>query len=140
MTVKATDPIAFVVPPPPQIGDLSDYVQAQQGVERLNGRQCHALAWALAVRDNHLPITAADEPPVPARYRPGLLEIIRGVECCDPKVSRHWQVFRRWLSVACIIVGVMLILETWQKAVVMGVACVLSLGLRWSMGPKRCGR
>jgi hypothetical protein len=34
----------------------------------------------------------------------------------------------------------MLILETWQKAVVMGVACVLSLGLRWSMGPKRCGR
>jgi hypothetical protein len=133
MSVKATDPIAFVVPPPPAIGDLSDYVRAQQGVERLTGRQRHALAWALAVNDGHLSLAEAPVAPVPARRKVGLLEAIRGVECCDPSVVRQWAVWRRWIAVAIIIVGVVLMLETWQRAALIGVACVISLGLRFSM-------
>jgi hypothetical protein len=132
MSVKATDPIAFVVPPTPAIGDLSDYVQARQGVERLNSRQRHALAWALAVNDGHLSLAEAPAP-VPARRKVGLLEAIRGVECCDPAVTRQWTVWRRWIAVAIIIVGVVLMLETWQRAALIGVACVISLGLRFSM-------
>jgi hypothetical protein len=132
MSVKATDPIMMVVPPPPAIGDLADYVQAREGVERLNGRQCHALAWALAMRDGHLPIEAAPAP-VPARRKVGVLEAIRGVECCDPKVVRLWQVFRLWLAVVCVGVGVVLMLEPWHRAALLGVACVLSLAVGFSM-------
>jgi hypothetical protein len=133
MSVKATDPIAFVVPPPPAIGDLSDYVQARQGVERLNGRQRHALAWALAVNDGHLSLAEAPAP-VPARRKVGLLEVIvRGVECCDPKVVRTWRKFRRAIAVALVIVGVVAILEPWQRAAGIAVACCISLGLWFSM-------
>jgi hypothetical protein len=134
MSVKATDPIMMVVPPPPAIGDLADYVQAREGVERLNGRQCHALAWALAMRDGHLPIEAAPVAPVPARRKVGLLEVIvRGVECCDPKVVRLWQVFRLWLAVVLVGVGVVLLFAPWIVKVGIPIACVISLGLGFSM-------
>jgi hypothetical protein len=133
MSVKATDPIMMVVQPPTAIGDLADYVQAREGVERLNHRQRHALAWALAVNDGHLPIEAAPVAPVPARRKVGVLEAIRGVECCDPKTVRLWQVFRLWLAVVLVGVGVVLMLEPWHRAALLGVACVLSLAVGFSM-------
>jgi hypothetical protein len=126
-------PITFVVPPPPAFGDLSVYAQARADVDRMTNRQCHAVAWALAMRDGHPLLAESPVAPVPARRRVGLLEAVRGVECCDPTVTRRWRAFRRMIAVACVIVGVVLILEPWQRAALIGVACVISLGLWFSM-------
>jgi hypothetical protein len=62
-----------------------------------------------------------------------VLEAIRGVECCDPKTVRLWQVFRLWLAVVLVGVGVVLMLEPWHRAALLGVACVLSLAVGFSM-------
>lgn len=130
--------------------DVDVYSEAERIVALLDDERCDAVLaaiYARADRDRSFAPSRATnivgatygKPPLPLRRRPGWLEVVRGVRCCDPAVTRHWRVFRRWLAAACVIVGVMFILETWQRAVLIGVACVVSLGFRWSMGLKRCG-
>jgi hypothetical protein len=123
---------------------LDVYTESERIVAALTDEQCDAVMAALERRVDRWelehPRTATNiigamhgKPPVPARRKVGLLEAIRGVECCDPAVVRQWAVWRRWIAVAIIIVGVVLMLETWQRAALIGVACVISLGLRFSM-------
>jgi hypothetical protein len=123
---------------------LDVYTAGERIVAALTDEQCDAVMAALERRVDRWelahPRTATNiigvihgKPPVPARRKVGLLEAIRGVECCDPAVVRQWAVWRRWIAVAIIIVGVVLMLETWQRAALIGVACCISLGLRFSM-------
>ena len=130
------------------MSDVAVYAEAERIVAALTDEQCDAVLTAIYKRGDEWELehrqfsSFAVEPcepsttsqASPARRRVGLLEAIRGnVECCDPKVVREWQVFRRWLAVTCVIVGVVLILEPWQRGALIAVACVVSLGVRFSM-------
>jgi hypothetical protein len=129
---------------------LDVYSHAQQAVDAATLEQCDALQAALYARADRdwpgwdkglAPRTATNiigaihgKPPIPARRKVGLLEaIVRRVECCDPKVTRTWRKFRRAIAVALVIVGVVAILEPWQRAAGIAVACCISLGLWFSM-------
>jgi hypothetical protein len=131
--VDVDRPVTFTVSPPRSTADVAMYEYAQRNVASLAPAQRHALAWALSMYHDPAPVERARAAPVPARRKVGVLEAIRGVKCCDPTVVRQWAVWRRWIAVAIIIVGVVLMLETWQRAALIGVACVISLGLRFSM-------
>jgi hypothetical protein len=120
---------------------LDVYTEAERIVAALTDEQCDAVLaaiyerghrWELTYRGTTWLATHANSTS-PARRKVGVLEAIRGVECCDPKVVRLWQVFRLWLAVACVGVGVVLMLEPWHRAAMLGVACVLSLAVGFSM-------
>jgi hypothetical protein len=124
--------------------DVTLHSRAEQLVAALAEDECDAVLAALERRVDRWelehPRTATNiigamhgKPPVPARRRVGVLEAIRGVECCDPKTVRLWQVFRLWLAVVCVGVGVVLMLEPWHRAALLGVACVISLAVGFSM-------
>jgi hypothetical protein len=124
--------------------DVTLYSRAEQLVAALAEDECDAVMAALERRVDRWelehPRTATNiigamhgKPPVPARRRVGVLEAIRGVECCDPKTVRLWQVFRLWLAVVCVGVGVVLMLEPWHRAALIGVGCVISLAVGFSM-------
>ena len=126
------------------MSDVTLYSRAEQLVAALAEDECDAVMAALERRVDRWelehPRTATNiigamhgKPPVPARRKVGVLEAIRGVECCDPKVVRLWQVFRLWLAVVLVGVGVVVMLEPWHRAALLGVACVISLGLGFSM-------
>jgi hypothetical protein len=77
------------------------------------------------------------KPPVPARRKVGLLEAIRGVECCDPAVRASWRLWRLCGAVVCVIVGASLIAGTLVGApgvgLVLGVAATMSMSVAFSM-------
>jgi hypothetical protein len=124
---------------------LDVYAESERIVAALTDEQCDAVMAALERRVDRWelahPRTATNiigaihgKPPIPARRKVGLLEaIVRRVECCDPKVTRTWRKFRRAIAVALVIVGVVAILEPWQRAAGIAVACCISLGLWFSM-------
>jgi hypothetical protein len=101
---------------------LDVYSHAQQAVDSATLEQCDALQAALYARadrdwpgwDKGLEHTTstrvarqkAINQTTPARRRPGWLEAIRGVECCDPAVRDQWRVWRACFLVIGIIVMV----------------------------------
>jgi hypothetical protein len=100
---------------------LDVYSHAQQAVDAATLEQCDALQAALYARaDRDWPgwdkglaprtatniIATRQAPVAPARRRPGWLEAIRGVECCDPAVRDQWRVWRACFLVLGIIVMV----------------------------------
>jgi hypothetical protein len=123
---------------------LDVYAESERIVAALPDEQCDAVMAALERRVDRWelahPRTATNtigaihgKPPIPARRKVGVLEAIRGVECCDPSSRALWRLWRRMLAVSIIIVGVVLMLETWQRAALIGVACVISLVVGFSM-------
>jgi hypothetical protein len=89
--------VTFTVQPPRLVDDPTMYEYALQNVGLCTPDQRHALAWALSLYEN--PPAAEVEPvapvaPVPARRMPSWLEVVRGVECCNPAVRDQWRVFR----------------------------------------------
>jgi hypothetical protein len=84
---------------------LDVYSEAERIVAGLSDEQCDAVLAALERRVDRYelehPRTATDiigaihgKPPIPARRRPGLMESIRGVECCDPATRSAWAVWK----------------------------------------------
>jgi hypothetical protein len=120
---------------------LDVYTESERIVAALTDEQCDAVMAALERRvdrwelEHRRPaaIATRQTPVAPARRRPGWLEAIRGVECCDPAVRDQWRMWRRWIAVAIVIIGVVLALEPWHIAAGIGTACVISLGLGFSM-------
>jgi hypothetical protein len=121
---------------------LDVYAESERIVAALTDEQCDAVLaaiyerghrWELTYRGTTWLATTSASTSPPARHKVGVLEAIRGVECCDPKTVRLWQVFRLWLAVVCVGVGVVLMLEPWHRAALLGVACVLSLAVGFSM-------
>jgi hypothetical protein len=60
-------------------------------------------------------IATRQAPVAPARRRPGWLEAIRGVECCDPAVRDQWRVWR----VCFLVIGIIVMVAV-SAAVVFG--------------------
>jgi hypothetical protein len=120
---------------------LDVYTESERIVAALTDEQCDAVMAALERRvdrwelEHRRPTAIATRKATatPARRKVGVLEAIRGVKCCDPTVVRQWAVWRRWIAVAIVIIGVVLALEPWHIAAGIGTACVISLGLGFSM-------
>lgn len=143
--VEVDRAVTFTVAPPRAVMDLVMYEDARVNVARLNPDQRHALAWALSIYERPAPMAPiAALPPapptVPARRRVGLVEAVRGVECCNPAVTAAWRLWQWCFFAALVIVAVVAVFGTVVIFAGILVACVVSLGLAWSMGPSRCGR
>jgi hypothetical protein len=90
------------------------YTAAEVGVANLSDEECDALMAALERRvdrwelEHRRPTALATRqtPVAPTRRRPGWLESIRGVECCDPAVRDQWRMWRACFLVIGIIVMV----------------------------------
>jgi hypothetical protein len=65
------------------------------------------------------------KPPIPARRRPGWLEAIRGVECCDPAVRDQWRMWKVCFLVLGIIVMVAVLAAVVFGSVGVGVVLFL---------------
>jgi hypothetical protein len=82
---------------------LDVYSEAERIVAGLTDEQCDAVLAAIYERGNRWELThrgttwlatASASTSPPARRRPGLLESIRGVECCDPTTRSAWAVWK----------------------------------------------
>lgn len=139
--VDVDQAVTFTVNPPQSVMDLVMYEDARVNVARLNGHQRHALAWALSMHHDPMPVHRPAElaAPPPARRKVGLLEVLRGrVECCDPAVVRVWQRFRLQtvlylLLCAPLVWHIMTLANRWVLLGVMLVACALSWGALFGM-------
>jgi hypothetical protein len=95
---------------------LDVYTESERIVAALTDEQCDAVMAALERRVDRWELEHATGTRVarqkainqtsPARRRPGWLESIRGVECCDPAVRDQWRVWRACFLVIGIIVMV----------------------------------
>jgi hypothetical protein len=94
---------------------LDVYTEAERIVAALTDEQCDAVLaaiyerghrWELTYRGTTWLATTSASTSSPARRRPGWLEAIRGVECCDPAVRDQWRVWRACFLVIGIIVMV----------------------------------
>jgi hypothetical protein len=94
---------------------LDVYTESERIVAALTDEQCDAVMAALERRvdrwelEHRRPTAIATRQapaPVAARRRPGWLEAIRGVECCDPAVRDQWRMWRVCFLVLGIIVMV----------------------------------
>jgi hypothetical protein len=94
---------------------LDVYTEAERIVAALSDEQCDAVLaaiyerghrWELTYRGTTWLATTSASTSPPARRRPGWLESIRGVECCDPAVRDQWRVWRACFLVIGIIVMV----------------------------------
>jgi hypothetical protein len=98
---------------------LDMYTEAERIVAALSDEQCDAVLaaiyerghrWELTYRGTTwLATTSASRSTSQVslqRRRPGWLEAIRGVECCDPAVRDQWRVWRACFLVIGIIVMV----------------------------------
>jgi hypothetical protein len=127
---------------------LDVYAESERIVAALTDEQCDAVMAALERRVDRWelahPRTATNiigaihgKPPIPARRKVGLLEAIRGVECCDPAVRASWRLWRLCGAVVCVIVGASLIAGTLVGApgvgLVLGVAATMSMSVAFSM-------
>jgi hypothetical protein len=105
---------------------LDVYTESERIVAALTDEQCDAVMAALERRVDRWelarPRTATNiigaihgKPPIPARRRPGWLEAIRGVECCDPAVRDQWRMWR-----VCFLVFGIIVMVAASAAVVFG--------------------
>jgi hypothetical protein len=105
---------------------LDVYTESERIVAALTDEQCDAVMAALERRVDRWelahPRTATNiigaihgKPPIPARRRPGWLEAIRGVECCDPAVRDQWRMWR-----VCFLVLGIIVMVAVSAAVVFG--------------------
>jgi hypothetical protein len=105
---------------------LDVYAESERIVAALTDEQCDAVMAALERRVDRWelahPRTATNiigaihgKPPIPARRRPGWLEAIRGVECCDPAVRDQWRMWR-----VCFLVLGIIVMVAVSAAVVFG--------------------
>jgi hypothetical protein len=115
---------------------LDVYAAAELGVANLSDDECDALMAALERRVDRWelahPRTATNiigaihgKPPIPARRRPGWLEAIRGVECCDPAVRDQWRMWKVCFLVLGIIVMVAVLAAVVFGSVGVGVVLFL---------------
>jgi hypothetical protein len=115
---------------------LDVYTEAERIVAALTDEQCDAVMAALERRVDRWelahPRTATNiigaihgKPPIPARRRPGWLEAIRGVECCDPAVRDQWRMWKVCFLVLGIIVMVAVLAAVVFGSVGVGVVLFL---------------
>jgi hypothetical protein len=118
---------------------LDVYSHAQRAVDAATLEQCDALQAALYARADRdwpgwdkglAPRTATNiigaihgKPSIPARRRPGWLEAIRGVECCDPAVRDQWRMWR----VCFLVIGIIVMVAVSAGLVFGNVAVVVVL-------------
>jgi hypothetical protein len=115
---------------------LDVYTEAERIVAALTDEQCDAVMAALERRVDRWelahPRTATNiigaihgKPLIPARRRPGWLEAIRGVECCDPAVRDQWRMWKVCFLVLGIIVMVAVLAAVVFGSVGVGVVLFL---------------
>jgi hypothetical protein len=115
---------------------LDVYAESERIVAALTDEQCDAVMAALERRVDRWelahPRTATNiigaihgKPPIPARRRPGWLEAIRGVECCDPAVRDQWRMWKVCFLVLGIIVMVAVLAAVVFGSVGVGVVLFL---------------
>jgi hypothetical protein len=115
---------------------LDVYAESERIVAALTDEQCDAVMAALERRVDRWelahPRTATNiigaihgNPPIPARRRPGWLEAIRGVECCDPAVRDQWRMWKVCFLVLGIIVMVAVLAAVVFGSVGVGVVLFL---------------
>jgi hypothetical protein len=111
---------------------LDMYTEAERIVAALTDEQCDAVLAAIYERGHRWELTyrgttwlattsASTSPPV--RRRPGWLESIRGVECCDPAVRDQWRVWR----VCFLVIGIIVMVAVSAGLVFGNVAVVVVL-------------
>jgi hypothetical protein len=110
---------------------LDVYTESERIVAALTDEECDAFMAALERRVDRWelehrrpPAIATRQAPVaPARRRPGWLEAIRGVECCDPAVRDQWRVWR----VCFLVIGIIVMVAVSAGLVFGNVAVVVVL-------------
>ena len=125
--------------------DMVVYAEAERIVTALSDEQCDAVLAAIERRvdrwelEHRRPstIARAHVAAPPARRPVGVLEAIRGVECCDPVVVRVWRRFRWnvvWYLLLCapVVYRIVTVGRFWLLGV-FGVACVMSLAVGFGM-------
>jgi hypothetical protein len=111
--------------------DVALYSRAEQLVAGLAEDECDAVMAALERRvdrwelEHRRPtaIATRQAPRAPARRRPGWLEAIRGVECCDPAVRDQWRMWR----VCFLVIGIIVMVAVSAGLVFGNVAVVVVL-------------
>jgi hypothetical protein len=113
---------------------LDVYTESERIVAALTDEQCDAVMAALERRvdrweiEHRRPaaIATRQAPVAPARRRrPGWLEAIRGVECCDPAVRDQWRMWKVCFLVLGIIVMVAVLAAVVFGSVGVGVVLFL---------------
>jgi hypothetical protein len=103
---------------------LDVYAESERIVAALTDEQCDAVLaaiyerghrWELTYRGTTWLATTSASTSPPARRRPGWLEAIRGVECCDPAVRDQWRMWR-----VCFLVLGIIVMVAVSAAVVFG--------------------
>jgi hypothetical protein len=113
---------------------LDVYTESERIVAALTDEQCDAVMAALERRvdrwelEHPRPATNIigaihGKPPIPARRRPGWLEAIRGVECCDPAVRDQWRMWK----VCFLVIGIIVMVAVSAGLVFGNVAVVVVL-------------
>jgi hypothetical protein len=115
---------------------LDVYAAAELGVANLSDDECDALMAALERRVDRWELEHRGASFTPQtldlrrtsqvslqRRRPGWLEAIRGVECCDPAVRDQWRVWR----VCFLVIGIIVMVAVSAGLVFGNVAVVVVL-------------
>ena len=103
--------------------DVALAIEADQIVEAMTDDQCDAFMAALGrrvdkwelehPRSRTVATVTASSPP--ARRQPSWVEVVRGVQCCDPATVEKWRVFRE-----CLLTLGLIVLVASAAAVVFG--------------------
>ena len=124
---------------------LDVYADAEQIVAALSDEQCDAVMAALERRVDRWElehprsrtVVATVTPTTPARRKVGLVEAIRGVECCDPSVAAQWRLWRICFYMVAVIFCVVaifgLLFGELGVIVGIGVASIWSMAMSFSI-------